>query len=100
MPRLPAEPRIIECETGIRCLAIARELGCGNRIGSALHLLGLGATQEGDLELGQSHFEESLLLAREAADTRRIQFALGSLGTIAYHRGDLAKAFAADRVQV
>jgi tetratricopeptide (TPR) repeat protein len=73
-------------------LALARELG--DRMGQvrALHDLGVGSFEEGNLEQGRIFLEAAVSLARELGERWWVALGLNNLAEIAVHQGDLSGA--------
>jgi tetratricopeptide (TPR) repeat protein len=73
-------------------LALARELG--DRMGQvrALHDLGVGSFEQGNLEPGRIFLEAAVSLARELGETWWEAVGLNNLAEIAVHQGDLSGA--------
>jgi tetratricopeptide (TPR) repeat protein len=59
---------------------------------SAFHLLGLAATDQGELDLSRTHLETSLMLDRALGYSHGIAFQLSNLGDVALAQGHLAEA--------
>jgi tetratricopeptide (TPR) repeat protein len=57
-----------------------------------LNNLGLVCSQQGDHDRARAHFEESLALAREAADRRGASMCLNNLAELSRERGDFNAA--------
>jgi predicted ATPase/DNA-binding XRE family transcriptional regulator len=79
-------------QSGNEALAIADELGvCGWRA-AIIHCLGIIEEGSGNVDRAAALFEEELVLWKEAGVQGLSGFALMSLGSIAFRRGDLVTA--------
>ncbi len=61
-------------------------------LGQVLHLEGTLAAQQGNLELAQTHYEESLTLRQQLKDQPKIADLLNNMGIVARYRGDYETA--------
>jgi predicted ATPase/class 3 adenylate cyclase len=86
-----ADPEVRR-ELGEESLAIARELGDPQLLGSVLRHLGQMAQNRGELDTAWRLTEESLAADREAGDQGGIAAGLGMLGLYAREQGETEKA--------
>ncbi|HKO73861.1 MAG TPA: tetratricopeptide repeat protein [Gaiellaceae bacterium] len=75
-----------------RSLAIFREQGDRERVGTALNSLGSIRRVLGDFDAARSLLEESLAIRRELGDQTRMASSLSNLGIVAFEQGDLDDA--------
>ncbi|HEX5469197.1 MAG TPA: tetratricopeptide repeat protein [Gaiellaceae bacterium] len=75
-----------------RSLAVFREQGDRERVGTALNSLGSIRRVLGDFEAARSLLEESLAIRRELGDEARMASSLSNLGIVAFEQGDLDDA--------
>jgi tetratricopeptide (TPR) repeat protein len=77
---------------GEEALAAARTVGDRHTMASALFLLGLTASDRGELEQARAHHQASLTLEREIGYHHGAAFALTRLGDIALAQGNATEA--------
>jgi predicted ATPase/Tfp pilus assembly protein PilF len=75
-----------------RSLAVFREQGDRERVGTALNSLGSIRRVLGDFDAARSFLEESLAIRRELGDHARMASSLSNLGIVAFEQGDLDDA--------
>jgi predicted ATPase/DNA-binding CsgD family transcriptional regulator len=86
----PAESSFPMVEAG---LALFRELNHKPGIAQALNIVGELARIKGDDDYARRAYEESLVVARETGEKRRIHFLLANLSFLAQHAGDYGRAW-------
>jgi predicted ATPase/class 3 adenylate cyclase len=75
-----------------RSLAVFRDQGDRERVGTALNSLGSIRRVLGDFDAARSMLEESLAIRRELGDEARMASSLSNLGIVAFEQGDLDDA--------
>jgi len=75
-----------------RSLAVFREQGDRERVGTALNSLGSIKRVLGDFDAARSLLEEGLAIRRELGDHARMASSLSNLGIVAFEQGDLDDA--------
>jgi len=75
-----------------RSLAVFREQGDRERVGTALNSLGSIKRVLGDFDAARSLLEEGLAIRRELGDHARTASSLSNLGIVAFEQGDLDDA--------
>jgi predicted ATPase/class 3 adenylate cyclase len=75
-----------------RSLAVFRDQGDRERVGTALNSLGSIRRVLGDFDAARSLLEESLAIRRELGDEARMASSLSNLGIVAFEQGDLDDA--------
>jgi predicted ATPase/class 3 adenylate cyclase len=75
-----------------RSLAVFRDQGDRERVGTALNSLGSIKRVLGDFDAARSLLEEGLAIRRELGDHARMASSLSNLGIVAFEQGDLDDA--------
>lgn len=79
---------------GEDAMILARQIDDRHGMSSALHLLGLAAIDQDELEQAREHLQSSLELDRQLGYSHGVAFQLSNLGDVAMAQGHLAEAAA------